>query len=285
MTNRAILFILIVTAFVAHADAQELGLHVTATLAQDTGSRGQVWFGLDATANDSMVDKQWFGGEQLIPSLISPGGVDLRMVNRTLNRFYLSADGYDGGYIDIRHKPAADSFMLQYEILLSTSDNGDSMHIVWDKTKIPSIVKHIYISSEALSLKYIRLDMTQQSRFDFPMFLDSINMYHQILVTLLYNEDMLAVKNYPEASGTQAASLYPTIVTGNSPVYLSLKEAHTVSILLYDMTGRKVRAMQINASEGSNELFGLHLTSGMYVAEIRDESKNIILGRQKLIVQ
>jgi hypothetical protein len=285
MTIRIIIVLLIALLITSISRGQELGLHVTATVGHDTPSSGQVWFGLDATANDSMTDAQWFGGEFLIPSLISPGGVDLRMVNRTLNRFYLSADGYDGGYIDIRHKPAVDSFELQYEMLLSTSDNGDSMHIVWDKSQIPAKVRHIYISSEALSLDYIRLDMTKRSSLDFAMQIDSINLYHQILITLLYNQDKLGVANTENIGRSQSAIIYPSVASSNSPLYISMKEECAAKISVFDITGRTMRSYLIDLSEGTNQLPPLQLPAGIYVAEIRDNNRNILLCREKLIVQ
>jgi hypothetical protein len=225
-----------------------------------------VTFGYDLNASDSMTDSQW--GELYTPPFIQPGDLGVRMRNLTLGRTYLSADGNDGGPVDIRRKPPQNSFELQYEIYETKWDNNypNPVSMAWDNTSIPTSVKHIYLSSEDNGNHAIRLDMKTVTRFDIP---DSQYNYSNILITLLYDNGNSSVHSN---DGTDAITVFPNPIDSRSKLHFMMSADNQVMLSVYDITGRKMFNRTIYAAAGENTVelskndFSAH--SGIYLIRL-----------------
>jgi hypothetical protein len=245
-----------------------------------------VTFGYDLAASDSMTDTQW--GETQPPPFIQPGDLAARMRNFTLGRTYLSADGNDGGPVDIRRKPTQDNFVLQYEMYDTKWDNGypDPVSLLWDNANIPAIIKHIYLSSEDNGNHKIRLDMRTVSRFDMP---DSNPAYSNILITLLYNRETMAVHSNDNNVGDRM-TIFPNPMDSRSKLHFILPGESRVMLAAYDITGRKVFEKPINAIAGENTI---ELTKNDFFAQLGiyllrltgSESSNALEKTTTIVVQ
>ena len=280
--KRLALIFAIVTLTAIEAHAQEFSLHLYYFINGGGTAFRTVVFGYDTAATDGFDRVKWFdtefpGGEQEYP-LDSFGDNDCRMSGRIINR----PDFGDGGPIDIRKKPALDSFELKFEIDIIARGTA-SARLEWNKSLIPPIIKHIFLSSGIFPSK-IRLDMTKQSQFDIPV-KDSATLYDRMVLRVLYNQEELGVKN-AEIS-LEHTVIYPTIHHTGEREYLWLETTHQVQTVITDMMGRQIYSTTFHGNPGVNELSLSQtlLPSGMYVVEVRDVLNGKLLSRQKLLVK
>ncbi|HYM21484.1 MAG TPA: T9SS type A sorting domain-containing protein [Candidatus Kapabacteria bacterium] len=259
--------------------AQEFSLHVRCYIS-DTLYSHPVIFGYDTAATDGYDGTKWFGneipgGEQEWPSPGLGQDVDFQMGGQALNRVYYSP-------IDIRHKPSGNRFSLQYEIDLLCA-GSKSARLEWDKSLIPPIIHHIYLSSSYIQQP--RLDMVKTSEFIVPI-TDTSGLYDgagKMILTLYYNEDSLAAVGTDEQS-TQTM-IYPSVLSTNDHLNLWLGSDALVTIQMFDMIGRQISVNSINAIQGINQLPRMSLTPGMYETVVRDNLLGVVRCSQKIIVR
>ncbi len=269
----------------SQANAQEWSLNVRYIINNNPTPVRTVTFGYDAAASDSMVDNQW--SESPLPSLGFPGDPDLRMISRVLGRNYLESEGNHGGLIDIRKKPSLDSFTLGFELSLALPDLANTAYLEWDKSSIPPIIKHIYMSSEAGSLEKYQKDMVVDSRLDIPTAGDSLHYFDNILIRVLYNTFVLDVFNRTEQG---ISSIYPSAAMHDSKRYFNCDKEMTLRLTLTDMLGRKIAQAEAGVHKGINEvpqqLLGAALPGpGMYIIAISDLSGNSTAAMQKIVIE
>jgi hypothetical protein len=242
-------------------------------------------FGFDPSANDTMTDAKW--GEVLLPSAIGPGDFDARMSSRILNRSYLISEGNNGGPVDIRQKPATDSFILQYELYNNAYDVGVPVKFDWDNTNIPPIIKHIYLTPEGNPDIKVRLDMKVENHLDVPARTDSLSLYNYTLVTILYNRETMAVHQAGSASIDLA--IYPNPMDSRSNLHFTSDKLSKYLLSAYDITGKKVFEKAIISEIGENTVdlnkkdFGLR--SGMYLLRLTPEDASLARRNITVIVQ
>jgi len=276
-------FIICLVLLAVQAKAQEFSLHIGYFVDGAATPNRTVIFGFDPTASDSLTDgAKWFdsefaGGEQEYPS--DPfGDIDCRWGGQVINRPYLGT----GGPIDIRRRPAGESFQLQFELDIKYF-GATSVKLSWNKSQIPSIIKHIFLSSGVFPNRP-RLDLTTQSEFNLPI-KDSSGLYDRMVFTILYNRDILAVGT-ANTIGNEV-QLYPSVLSASSSLSAWLDKNIDVTVTLKNVLGQPVFTNSISGHNGSNILShsSLGLSNGIYVAEVTDSHTGEMLARQKLIIQ
>src|SRR2546430_417678 len=192
MKTLFVLSLSLVLCSICNAQLPEFSLHVKLFINND--SARTVIFGYDPAASDSMVYRRetWFsdefyGGEQLYPPS-QTGDLDFRMSGYYVDRPELGIAGSDGGPIDIRKKPALDSFTLKYGIEFHPIHGTTNARIQWDPQAIPAIIKHITVASNFFP-HTIRFDMKTISSFVFPLKDSGEDLYANMIVTLYYNKE------------------------------------------------------------------------------------------------
>jgi len=264
------------------ARAQEFSLHIGYYVNDAVTPDRIIVFGYDPTASDQLTDgSKWFndefpGGEQEYPS--DPfGEIDCRWGGQVINRPYMGT----GGPIDIRTKPALDSFQLRFEID-TRAPHLAPVKLTWNSALIPAIIHHIYLSSGVFSTKP-RLDMRTQNEFVLPT-KDSSGLYDKMVLTVLYNEENLGVAKPNTSEETQ---LFPSVISKGDAVFLSIKEDKTVSLVLTDLMGRSPYSTKVALHSGVNRISDLTvgLPSGLYLAEVTDVKTGVLLSRDKIVVR
>jgi hypothetical protein len=273
----AIIILVLGTSYVR---AQEFSLHVKCYIS-DTLYWHPVIFGYDSAATDSYDGAKWFsseflGGEQEYPPPGVGQNLDFQMGGQALNRVYY-------GPIDIRKKPTASSFQLQFEIDLLAND-ATSAKLQWDKSLIPPIIHHIYLNSSYFPSKP-RLDMKQTSEFVLPL-KDSSGLYNldgRMILTILYNMDSLDVRN-PQMK-ERKAEIFPTVIASGKQIQLWLDESRPVTVQISDMIGHRMYSGSFDAIAGANRIPAGKLGHGMYFIDVQQSSSGTVLCRQKLIIE
>ncbi len=272
----------IITLTALEAQAQEFSQHLYYFINGGGTAYRTVVFGYDSAATDGFEGVKWFnnefsGGEQEYPT-DNFNDNDCRMGGQAINRPTFGS----GGPIDIRQKPQMDSFELKFEIDI-IARGTTSARLEWDKTLIPPIIKHIFLSSGIFPSR-VRLDMKTQSQFVIPV-KDSSGLYDKMILRVLYNQEELGVKNTEVSS--ERTVIYPTIHQSGEGEYLWLEAEHTVQTSITDMMGRQIYSVKFHGNPGVNELSLSRtlLPSGMYVAEVRDVLRGVVLSRQKILVK
>jgi hypothetical protein len=277
------LLIVCLVILAVQAKAQEFSLHIGYFVNGANSPNRTVIFGFDQSASDSLTDgAKWFdtefaGGEQEYPS--DPfGDIDCRWGGQVINRPYLGS----GGPIDIRRRPAGESFQLPFELDIKYF-GATSVKISWNKALIPPIIKHIFLSSGVFPNR-ARLDLTTQSEFILPI-KDSSGLYDRMIFTILYNQDKLAVGS-ANTIGNEVL-LYPSVLSASSTLSACLPVERDITIAVSNLLGQSVFTNSISAHSGANIIHqgSLNLSNGVYIAEVTDSHTGEILSRQKLIVQ
>jgi hypothetical protein len=222
----------------------QLDLHYSDAGGGHPSGNAPVAFGYDPSATDSGVDKQF--GEAQIP-LTSPGGFELAF----------EIDPIDGSLIDILQKPTADSFILQYTLYLS-ADLYPAV-LSWDRSKIPTAIKGIWITPYG-EPSFKMADMVTQDS----VIIDAANPtdtnyylnWGPAVITLYYNTEpyFLGVSETAiSGSGLLSAlAAYPNPMSENSALSFNLSEPAYVSVTGCDAAGREVLRIAKYVSSGAN---------------------------------
>lgn len=251
--KKYITLIVLLAAFgAAKAQLPEFNLHVKLFINND--SARTVVFGYDPAASDSMKynKETWFsdefpGGEQEYPPG-QPGDLDFRMTGYYISRPELQG----GGPIDIRKKPALDSFILKYEIDIQFVPGTTNAKIQWNPQEIPAKINYLTLASYHFP-HTIRLDMKKQSSFILPLKDSGESLYSSMILTLYYNTtelEKLGVNS--ESASNEELSLYPNPMNSHSKLHFMLNEDSRVTLSAYDVTGKKVYAQIIDGIKGEN---------------------------------
>ncbi|MFI5263632.1 MAG: T9SS type A sorting domain-containing protein [Candidatus Kapaibacterium sp.] len=255
---KKLLLIFALIAFVfsnANAQIPEFGLRVKFFRDTATSPNKTIAFGYDPTAADTLEDNgkkppnyKWYpdlGGEQDAP----PGGLDwdFRLSGAFIGRY---SDLPSGSLVDIRKKPTGPSFRLQFEIDMIENDLTN-VHLEWDNTSIPAIVKHILLASNQDTL-HPRLDMKTTSSFSFSR-RDSIEHYGSMILTLYYNSDPADVAVSALLTSEQL-SIYPNPMDSRSKLHFFATADSRLTLSAYDITGKKVFERRIDALAGDNDV-------------------------------
>jgi hypothetical protein len=255
---------------VAVTIAQEFKLPVTFSGTNSDGKfrSSQLVIGYDPNASDSMIDVQWSESEP--PPFVQQGDISVRSVNRTIGRTYLSANNDDGGPVDIRRKPSTSSFILQYEIYTSSDVFGAPISVQWDNSLIPPIIKHIILAPEGDPDIKGRLDMVKESQFTITVDIDSINLYNVILISLLYNQEIMAV--HQSGPTQQKITIISNPMDDYTQIDYTLTQDSRITLSLYDVTGKKVYERSAAGATGKNsvDLFRHDISgsSGVYFVRL-----------------
>jgi hypothetical protein len=172
--------------------------------------------------------------------------------------------------MDIRYKPATDSFMLKWVLFVDPTNEeaspDDKMTLSWDRNQIPSIVKHLilaYRNSEKI------IDMKDVSSV--VIWGDSLQSRgsQNLLVTLYYNMDIPAGNmSVDDRASTISMRAYPNPAISHSKILLELQQTEYVSLAIYDVQGREVMTHSFMGMMGMNEISidrdQLGLSSGVY---------------------
>ncbi|MDP4220673.1 MAG: T9SS type A sorting domain-containing protein [Bacteroidota bacterium] len=277
MKKLVTLFVLLMGWNTSNAQLPEFSLHVRLFINND--SARTVIFGYDPKASDSMLyhKETWFsdefaGGEQAYPPA-QLGDLDFRMSGFYVNRPELGIDGSDGGPIDIRKKPALDSFVLKYGLECNLVPGTTSARIEWNPQLIPGIINHITLASYHFP-HTIRLDMKSTSSFVFPLTDSGTDLYSNMILTLYYNTTELE-KAAVGSSGSnmdQSLSFFPNPMDNRSKLHYFASEPGRFTVSAYDITGKKVFERITNAAGGENIIelqrndFSAH--SGLYLIRV-----------------
>jgi hypothetical protein len=242
---------------IGKAQLPEFSLHVKLFINND--SARTVIFGYDPKASDSMVygKETWFsnefsGGEQVYPSS-QPGDLDFRMAGYYINRPELYEDGNDGGPIDIRKKPALDSFTLKYEMDLAVVPGTTNAKLEWNPQAIPAIINRITLASYHFP-DSLRLDLKKTSSFVLPLADSGTDLYSSMILTLYYNtvEIVRAGVTSPSNISSDALTLYPNPMDSRSKLHFIMNTDSRITLSVYDITGRKVFERMTDATAGDN---------------------------------
>lgn len=265
------LLLLVMFAPAIHAQTPQFSMWIKFFINDNPGNNKEAHFGYDPNASDSLEGKNAYtelmpGGEQMYPPPFQYN--DVRFTGYTIDRGYLG----DGSPIDIRKKPDSSSFVLNYELSITTLPEATSASLIWDKNLIPAIINHIYLEPATIGPGPARkrTDMKTESRFDMPN-RDSIGKYSKTLVTIYYNRE-------PINSVSKDETLDRSIAISSNPISetstLSVFRDRTaeVSITLFDMTGRQIQSIDQELHVGVNSIplsKSLFPVSGAYLVRIK----------------
>jgi hypothetical protein len=241
----------------AEAQLPEFSLHTKLFVNND--SVRTIVFGYDPAASDSMVygKETWFsdefpGGEQKYPGA-QIGDLDFRLTGNYINRPELEDIVGNGGPIDIRKKPALDSFIVKYEIDLQVVHGTTNARMEWNPQLIPAKINRITLASYHFQHTF-RLDMKSVSSFVFPLKDSGEDLYSSMILTLYYNTteiEKAAVKPIAGSSPDEI-TFYPNPMDSRSKLHFMASEDSRLTLFAYDVTGRKVLERMVNATEGEN---------------------------------
>lgn len=281
------IFVALVVALgsVTHAQTPQFSMWVKMFINDNPGDNKQAYFGYDANASDSLEGPNAYtelmaGGEQMYPPPFQYN--DVRFTGYTINRGYLG----DGSPIDIRKKPDSASFVLNFELSITTTTEATSASLIWDKNLIPPIINHIYLEPATIGPGPARkrTDMKTESRFDMPN-RDSIGKYSKTLVTIYYNRE-------PINSVGEDDALNRSITISSNPIFetstLSIfsERMKDVSITLFDMTGRQIQTIDQDLHVGLNSIplsKSLFPASGAYLVRIRTSDSHGVANTTRIV--
>jgi hypothetical protein len=249
------------------------------------GNNKQAYFGYDVNANDSLEGPNAYtelmpGGEQMYPPPFQYN--DIRFTGYTIDRGYLS----DGSPIDIRKKPDSATFVLNFELSITTLSDATSASLIWDKNLIPAIINHIYLEPATIGPGPARkrTDMKTVSRFDMPN-RDSIAKYSKTLVTIYYNREPINSVSDDEILD-RSVTISSNPISESGTVNVFLERTSEVSVTLFDMTGREIHNIDQELYVGLNSIplsKSLFPASGAYLVRIRTSDSQGMANTSRII--
>jgi hypothetical protein len=235
----------------------------------------RVAFGYDPLAT---VGQDTVFGEEEYPNFGGPGGGAM---------FFDYPGILDyGTRVDIRPRPAKDSFFIQYELQLYGSIYPGTLS--WDTAAIPQAVTGITVTPKGNPSKLL-VDMKRATSVN--IVLDNFNYqdWEDATVTLFYNmAPVLGVHDGPHYPGLIAnLSAYPNPFSVESKLTLDLTEPSNITVQAYDLTGREVgRMSQVAAGHLEIELPQLIASTGAYLLRLQatsakgSEEKTVLVRRR-----
>jgi hypothetical protein len=203
--------------------------------------------------------------------------------------FFKIPDG-DETMIDIRNKPATDSFSIDYKMYMSVDSAIGSIY--WDPSKIPAAVTGIWIRPYYSQTPI--MDMKNNRIFTFSN--DSLLTWGNFLVVTVFHNmqpqyiPLAGVEDAATNSGglIASASVFPNPMPKAGTLDLTLNEPAYVSISGYDAAGREVLRIARSVSSGENmiDLSGLANARGAVFLRVdaesgtRSEVKNIVVMKE-----
>jgi hypothetical protein len=279
------LLLLVMLAPAAHTQTPQFSMWVKFFINDNPGNSKEAYFGYDANASDSLEGKNAYtelmpGGEQMYPPPFQYN--DIRFTGYTINRGYLG----DGSPIDIRKKPDSSSFVLNYELSLTTLQEATSASLIWDKNLIPAIINHIYLEPATIGPGpgRKRTDMKTESRFDMPN-RDSIGKYSKTLVTIYYNREPSSSVSEDERLD-RSLTLSSNPISEQSAVNIFTDRTSEVIITMFDMTGRQILRIEQELHLGLNSIplsKSLFPASGAYFVRIRTSDSHGAANTSRIV--
>jgi hypothetical protein len=263
----------------------KMAIHFTDTFPD--GSRSNFTprvIGYDSRATDSLDTA--FGEDEY------PGGLGIDQDFFFVRPDTLVGGDPDAGLIDIMHKPALDSFKIDYKAVLSFSYFPGSLY--WDPSQIPSIIKGIWIRPSWSDTPFV--DMTKSRIFTVPTPSQQFLWGNNYIITIFYNMQPRFIS--PAAVGgseTTGAGLiwnavvFPNPMPSTGALDVTLSQAASLSIVGYDVAGRELLRLTRTGRAGENILdlsqslsnihgaIMLHIDAGNGT---RNETKNVMLVRE-----
>jgi hypothetical protein len=194
--------------------------------------------------------------------------------------FFRYPNSDSGTRVDIRHKPNADSFSINY--IMGLKFQFPAGHIYWDPRTVPQAVTAIWIRP-LNRIDTVVADMKRDSIFK------GLFGYGYV-VTLFYNmvPQMLplAVNSQPQdASLLSALSAYPNPIREQGKISVALSEPATLTITGFDETGREcIRQVDVLSNgvsmiplQNIGALHGSILLHVEVTSASRSESRNILV--------
>ncbi len=240
--------------------------------------------GYDARATDSLDTA--FGEDEY------PGGLGLDQDFFFLRPDTLAGGDPDAGTIDIMHKPALDSFAINYNTVLSFSYFPGSLY--WDPSQIPPIIKGIWIRPQWSDTPFV--DMTKSNIFTVPDPSTQFLWGSNYIITVFYNMQPrylppAAVTGSSEngASLISNATVFPNPMLSSGALDITMGEAASLSIVGYDVAGREVLRLSRGAMPGENiidlssALANAHGAVMLHIEAVngmRSSTKNVMLVRE-----
>lgn len=271
MNRFVIILACVIIPLVSSAQLPEFSLSLKFFVNDNPGQHKEIFLGYDPNASDSLEGKNAYtalqaGGEQLYPPPFNYD--DARFTGYTIGRGYLA----EGGPIDIRRKPDSTSFILNYEISLTTTQEATSGSFIWDNKHIPQIINHIFLEPATISPGPARkrTDLKEGYRFDMPN-RDSLGKYSKILVSLYYNREPLSNVDHDDVLD-KSVSISSNPLTESSTLSIFVERTSDARISIYDVSGRVVYSFERTLGIGLNTM-PLHESyfplSGAYYIQIR----------------
>ncbi len=275
-------FLLILAARIGFAQTAtpefELQLHYS-----DVGHGGnsdKVAFGYDPSATVG-IDPQF--GEMLYPGSPFAEGYFLAFA---LN------DSTSGDYteIDILPKPVADSFVLQYPLYLSGYKYPATLS--WDRSKIPSAIKGIWITPY-YEWFFKMGDMVSQNDMVITSSASDTNYYHNwqpAQLTIYYNrtpELLGVVQEAPVTGLLSPLSTYPNPMRADGKLLFSVSQDANVTISAFDMLGHELFHLDRSVPAGNvlTDLCALANTHGAVLLRVDAESGSTHQSKSVMVVK
>jgi hypothetical protein len=246
------------------------------TIPGQIDTRNNRAIGYDSSATD--------GIDQLFGEMSYPGGLGFGA-----DFFFKIPDG-DETAIDIRHKPATDSFSIDFKMYMSVDSAFGSIY--WNPSQIPASVTGIWIRPYYSQTPI--MDMKNNRIFTFSN--DSLLTWGNFLIVTVFHNmqphyiPLAGVDNIPANSGglIASASVFPNPMPKGGALDLTLNEPAYVSISGYDAAGREVLRIERSVSSGENtiDLSGLANARGAIFLRVdaesgtRSEVKNIVVMKE-----
>ena len=251
-----LVLLLSTVALIDAATAQTPEFKLNMSLSNGTQTRHTA-FGYDSRSTDNYLNHFDSTFDTLFPPFLDD---DFLLVNQDQSFSGSSLNVY------IRQKPTVDSFSLGFQWSLQMSTRPDTIR--WDRSTIPSQIRHILVSPTA-SPKQVILDLVNQSSF---ILTDSNNEYYAAdSVYIYYNEEPLAVENAPTHSHSLVTNLnaYPNPFSTHTQIGYTLSHSANVHLWMYDQCGRIIAEKNEEGVPGTNRLelndFGNDLHDALYV--------------------
>jgi hypothetical protein len=282
--KRIIIIISVLSAQSIFAQTPEFFLPIRFFVNENPNQNMLIYLGFDPAASDSLEGKNAYtslkeGGEQMYPPPFQYD--DARFTGYTIGRNYLG----DGCPIDIRRKPDSASFMLSYEISITTKFETQSAHLTWNQNQIPAIIKHIILEPGTISPGPVRkkTDMKTVSRFDMPN-RDSISKYSKTILTLYYNMDPL--ESVKQNSLDRSLTVYPNPLTLSGSFTFASPTSVDLQYSIIDITGKEIYHTAVGIVSGLMTIpleTSIFPASGAYFLQVRTKNNEGILTAHRLL--
>lgn len=241
-------------------------------------------FGYDSRAT---YGKDALFGEEDFPAFGGPPGAGA--VYFTYDDSVIAQQS-TGTRIDILPKPQNDG-ALQYQFHLYGGTYP--AHLVWDRTKIPSIVRSIQVTP-ASATNMVMLDMTKASSFDIDIMHNTMDIHDysnwkDAVITIYYNMDPGQQGGVADAGQTTAllgtVTPYPNPIGVSGALLVNTNDMASLTVTGFDAAGRECfRAFkQVSAGSNSLDLKGLMNCAGAIMLHVeatsgsRHETRNVMV--------